>query len=494
MRLTAAVILAASALFAVLAGSAFSADDPQKAQATFDSLFARDIEAVRATSDGRDDVDLAQHLLEAASGAADQPAFLLLICDAAYDLALARPEGYPTAVKVLTLLGQALPDRAETCRVRLLEVRQKQFEGARGEEKRTAAEVLLDLVMAEAEAREAAATLGEAAALYRRAQGVAKASHSARQGEIERRVEALTLRMRTVARVADIKAMLEKDPDNTPAREGLVRLCVVDLDDPAAAAQYLEGCKDADLLKYVPAASHPLDSVPELACLELGEWYRSLAESVPPYVRAAMCARARAYLARFLSLHDAQDLDRTRGTVALAKVREVEATAKDQMARPPRAAAAVEVILVEAEVDGRTELWLTPTGLFWRCMGVAKVGQHGQTMLPTYVNGAVWMPEWGKPQEARGHDACKPYPLPIGRTDFTLQALAIGKTRDVTGIENRDPVRVRTEGQALVISIPDEQSGARWYRLRLVRVGRVNRAAPEAPAVVSPNSTGGFGQ
>ncbi|KPJ77904.1 MAG: hypothetical protein AMS14_00345 [Planctomycetes bacterium DG_20] len=122
-----------------------------------------------------------------------------------------------------------------------------------------------------------------------------------------------------------MKALLERDPKNVSVREGLVRLYLVDLDDPAEAAKYLEGAKDKALLKYVPAAAKGVEAPPELACLELGEWYRDLAATAPPHAREAMYARARAYLERFLEIHTAKDLSRTRATLALEKVQEAVA-------------------------------------------------------------------------------------------------------------------------------------------------------------------------
>jgi hypothetical protein len=94
----------------------------------------------------------------------------------------------------------------------------------------------------------------------------------------------------------------------------------VDLDDPAEAARFLEGVEDASLLKYVPAAAKPLETVPEFACLELGEWYRSLADAAPPAAKPLMFARAKAYCERFLQLHTAEDLDRAKAALLLQKI------------------------------------------------------------------------------------------------------------------------------------------------------------------------------
>ena len=70
----------------------------------------------------------------------------------------------------------------------------------------------------------------------------------------------------------------------------------------------------------MPAAAKPVEDVPELACLELGAWYRGLGEMASPGAKAAMFARAQAYYKRFLELHLHQDLDRTRVSLAMKKI------------------------------------------------------------------------------------------------------------------------------------------------------------------------------
>ena len=69
----------------------------------------------------------------------------------------------------------------------------------------------------------------------------------------------------------------------------------------------------------MPAAAKPLAEAPEFACLELGEWYRSLGESAPTSAKPAMYARAQAYYGRFLETHTGADLDRTEAKAALSE-------------------------------------------------------------------------------------------------------------------------------------------------------------------------------
>ena len=296
--------------------------DARKARETFQALFGEDLRKVQASPTGSDDMALASRLVETAQGTTGQGAFVALLCEHAYRLSADQPEGFATAIRAMELLTERQPDQAAEARARILEVRRKQFQSASGAEKTAAGEALLEALRALAQEKKGDGDSAEAAGLYREAATVAKAAGSPRLGAIEAEAEDLSRRMGLERRVRDVEAILAREPGNVSAREGLVRLCVVQLDDPAKAAAYLEGVQDADLKKYVPAAARPLDEVPELACLELGEWYRGLAGTAPDHAKAAMRARAKAYLERFLSLHTPEDLDHTRGKVALEKVDE----------------------------------------------------------------------------------------------------------------------------------------------------------------------------
>lgn len=71
-----------------------------------------------------------------------------------------------------------------------------------------------------------------------------------------------------------------------------------------------------------------------LACLELADWYTALATTAAPGARAAMYARAKAYLERFLEIHAAKDLNRPCATLGLEKI----GKALDQLRSAPQPA------------------------------------------------------------------------------------------------------------------------------------------------------------
>ncbi len=316
----AALILAAATAFLLATPSATSADDPDMAAKTFDSIYGEDLKRVLATRDAADDLDLAGRMLATARDSTRKPAFLALLCDRVYDLASPTREGGAVAIQAMELLAESVPAKAGACAERILAIRQKQFDAARGMDKLLVGESILDVLLPVAEDTAAAGNLTDAAAQYRRAAGIARAAGSIRRTEIEARSKQLALGLKTLDTVKTLKAALEKDPQDKAASEKIARLWLVDLDNPAEAATYVAGAEDPALRKYVPAAAKPVADAPEAACMELAEWYRGLGDAAPPHARAAMYARAETYLERFLDVHTDDDLDRTRGLAALEKI------------------------------------------------------------------------------------------------------------------------------------------------------------------------------
>jgi len=68
---------------------------------------------------------------------------------------------------------------------------------------------------------------------------------------------------------------------------------------------------------------------------------------------------------------------------------------------------AADIIHVEAVVDGKSELVISPTGLFWHHINNAKPGNYGESYEiagPTYIDGVAWTPTWTTPPAQRVED------------------------------------------------------------------------------------------
>jgi hypothetical protein len=476
MHRTTAVLLIAF-LLPTTASAPAAAESPAAAEAreTFRSLFGRDVARARGTPASEDDVALAKRLLAVARNATASPAFLAILCDEAYALAAPHERGEATAAGAMHLLAEHVPDRAEEARERLASLRGEpetpsgQEAEPSGEEAKPAAEskeaaepaepaaqpmgpkAELDALLAQIEARKEAGALVEAAGLYRKAKALAKASGDDRLGAIEAGAEDLGRRIGLERRARDVRAMLERDPDNVSAREGLVRLYLVNLNDPKRAAEVLEGVEDADLKKYVPAAAKPVDEAPELACLQLGEWYKGLAERAPDYAKATMYGRAKAYLDRFMRLHEAKDLHRVRATMAMEKVTEAlaslgpaagQATASKEPAGTAGGIADgviqpggwVDLLpLVDPDKDGVEGIWKRDgDGLV-----LQNKGPHNRCMFPLATSGSYALELTF--ERTAGEQTFKVY-LPVGSRHVMLVVAGYGGS--LAGLEYINDRRV----------------------------------------------------
>jgi hypothetical protein len=317
-----------------------AAPETQAAQAAFNAAFAADLARVKASRDPKESLELAGRMLATAKETQTQVAFLTLLCEKAYDLAVPYPSGLPTALEAMTLLASLAPEKATACADAVAEVRQRQFLAARDADRGKAGENLIDALVKAAGLREQAGTIPEAITLYKKAQAVAAAVRSDRKAALDAKVADLMQAAKMTVELAALKKQVQSNPADADARERLVRLYLVCLDDPATAATYLDGVKDASLCKYLPAVLRGPDAAPELACLEIGDWYCGLAETAPAAAKAAMLARARGYYVRFLELHMTDDLDRIKAAAALKKVEAGLGGAAGPAAATPKAPAA----------------------------------------------------------------------------------------------------------------------------------------------------------
>jgi hypothetical protein len=99
-----------------------------------------------------------------------------------------------------------------------------------------------------------------------------------------------------------------------------MKIYLIELDDPESAAKFVERDRDDNLDKFILVAAMNVSNVPEQGCIQLGDWYRGLADEAGPAGKAAMLRRARTYYRRFLDIHTAQDLVRNKTEFVLQKV------------------------------------------------------------------------------------------------------------------------------------------------------------------------------
>lgn len=295
-----------------------------EAQDAFDRLYGNDLKRVAATPSAADDIALAKQLLDGANAAEKQPAFLAILCDKAYELGAKDPAGCDTALAAMRLEADSVPARRVECLTKVAALYQGQYAKALADAKAKVGEALVQALMNQADA-EAAAGRAAAADTARQALSVATAIKSDSRANIQAWLSTVLstvgARQETQKQVAALKARVLGDPRDSASRKELVRLLLVEEDNPAEAAKYIDESLDEPTRKYVPGAARGVEGAPELACQELGKWYQDLKDrATSPEGKAAMLGRAHRYWERFLELHSADDLGRTVGTLALKKV------------------------------------------------------------------------------------------------------------------------------------------------------------------------------
>jgi hypothetical protein len=186
-------------------------------------------------------------------------------------------------------------------------------------------------------------------------------------------------------------------------------------------------------------------------------WWDTAAKQPDATSRANVTAHAAVFYARAID-----------NIAGLRKV-QIEKRMADAANLATAHARPVREILIEAFIDGDTTLHVTAQGVYWKSHGAAKPGLLGSRDEPTYVNTVAWRPTWSDPRE-RGTDTSDIFPLKVGPT-LELQAEVVG-CADKPGtdrIDSRDPIHSEVVGEEFVVTIPDRQSGAKWYGLRIFR-------------------------
>jgi len=289
----------------------------EEAADTFNLLYGNDLKRVAATRETDDDLALAQQLLNAAKTPKAEPAMIALLADKVYELAAKDSKGAALAIEAMELAAAKVPGKKLECLDRIVSLRQHQVMAARGVARTKASEQLLAALESAADAKADAGQFDDAAAKYR--QAVAATPTADAKTRIKAKLAALANRQKVAKQVADLIAEFAANPADAACRNKLIRLYLVEFDDPAEAAKYVGDGADEATRKYLPAATKPVAQVPELACLELGDWYMTLSDKASDSAKVAMLRRATLYYKRFLELHKSQDPARTKATLALKK-------------------------------------------------------------------------------------------------------------------------------------------------------------------------------
>jgi hypothetical protein len=364
---------AAAAVLAAAVSAIAGPATPDDAAAELNARFGDQIRRAESAPSQAGDVALAGRLLAAARAKNVSPALLPLLCEKAYDLAIKHPEGQMEAVAAMKLLADKAPDKADAARDKILAAYQAQYSKARGAEKTRAGEALVDMLVRCGDAKAARRDFDGAVALYRRASTLAPSLRGVNREELQAKLDFALTRQAFLRKIERLQAGLRADPKDQTARDEIVRLYVVEFDDPVAAA----GALDLDVkdlaTRYVLLAGMKIENLPERALTELGAWYRSLADKSSPQGKVTALVRAQGYYERFLAVHPAGDAARTDAARALDETDAI-------LAKIPGALVKVTV-MKDAEFASRLAPKLPPAGNV-AMGGLAGASSHWGERLP----------------------------------------------------------------------------------------------------------------
>ncbi|MCX5656219.1 MAG: hypothetical protein NTY65_16400, partial [Planctomycetota bacterium] len=354
------VTLGITTALLLLTVESLAAEDPEKA---FESAFGQEARQVSATPFTKDDAAFAVKLLQTAKMIKEDPALVAVMYEKTYEFGAKNPAGYEAAIEAAGLLAELVPQRKGEWRENALALCQLDYRSlAKGpDEKKKSGERLVKQMMLVAEQRLAAGKSSEAAGLYRQASSVDSAIQGDHKEQIQAAQRFAETRQPILSQVEQAKARLQAKPDDKVAAADLVRLYLVELDNPQEAASYTDTAGDEAMKKYVLVAGMNVENLPENGCLELAKWYASLVDGATVPAKPRMLGRAMTYYERYLEVHTAQDAGHAAAKMGLDRV-----TAELEKLCPTKF---LKEIVVEALVDGDSEFWITPKSVYWKELG-----------------------------------------------------------------------------------------------------------------------------
>ncbi|MGB2822718.1 MAG: LamG domain-containing protein, partial [Phycisphaerae bacterium] len=263
-------------------------------------------------------------LLKAADDLAGRPArpkAQARLYEQAYEYGIKDAKGHPLAMKAARALLKARPDEKLAWQQKLLAVYRLDWQAADRKGKKEAGRAYVEQMIAVADDLAVSDNASQAIGAYTSASRLARYYAADREEEISRKLRDIREQQKLQQLLEQLKGLLAKEPDNTAVRERLILLYVVELDRPGEARKLLTAAVSEELRTCVPSAAGEVEGVAKEVCLELGDWYRSLADGAHVTVRgkARALTRAKAYYERFVKL----EADPLKAAIAKAKLAQV---------------------------------------------------------------------------------------------------------------------------------------------------------------------------
>ena len=228
------VLVVAGALPAARATAA-EAKDP------FEYLYGADSKRALDSHDPKAIAEFAARLLADADTVIKDPAVKAAVLKKACEFGLMNPQGYATAATAAQRLVTVAPERNAQWQEKLLQVYQAQFKAARSDEERARfGPLVVEQLVLVADLEVAAGQAAKAADNCRQALAIIRLVPADRRDALQAQAKQLAARAAALLQADTLKAQLAADPQSKPVAEKLVRLYLVELDNPEEAAKFAE--------------------------------------------------------------------------------------------------------------------------------------------------------------------------------------------------------------------------------------------------------------
>ncbi|MBC7815485.1 MAG: trypsin-like peptidase domain-containing protein, partial [Planctomycetaceae bacterium] len=146
-------------------------------------------------------------------------------------------------------------------------------------------------------------------------------------------------------------------------------------------------------------------------------------------------------------------------------------------------------LTIEAFIDNRSSLIVTPSGLFWENHEGTLPGCPDGSRSAVLVNGRKWPLEWER--DFNGNTVSDRLPLKLGTTLYDVKLLSLRDRPDGPHNPQRGSMSLSHQsnaGEALRISIKDTAPGAGHFRIHLRPTSKWSIPEPVAPRLKPPTS------
>jgi hypothetical protein len=280
----------------------------QSTRVQFDVRYGVELEKVAQTGSFDDDIVLAKKMLDDARAEDETTAMVTLICEHVFKQASVFPSSYHLGIEAMQIQGERIPSKQLSTLSLATSLQQKLYNQANESNRQELGESLVDMIMQMADHERDSKRWNAAKMFYEEAINTADEIGSSKRQIILANLS----QMEAMQYVANLKQRIERDSNDKEAVEGLMRLYVIELDEPAKALPYQYDTADLDMQKYLELAARDIAELIGGECLELGDWYMTLSERASPGGKPLMHARAKLYYERYMKLHRNNDAKRQR--------------------------------------------------------------------------------------------------------------------------------------------------------------------------------------